>query len=142
MKMEPSGDFDQLCNQLLESQCASWGWQGAYAGQVERNMQLCTEVARLHALAEAQQTRISCLSRENQRLNCLLGHLMPRDVGPPTTYQTLTEEAMNGEAEEENKEHIQEVKKSEIVQKLETLVELSNETSPSETPNTAKSDTV
>ncbi|RSL89648.1 hypothetical protein CEP52_014845 [Fusarium oligoseptatum] len=104
-------------------------------------MQLSTEVARLHALVEAQQTRISCLSRENQRLNCLMGHLMPIDVGPPTTYQTLTEEAMNFKAEE-GKGSIQETEKSEIVQKLETLAELSDNTSPSETPNTPNSDIV
>lgn len=39
-------------------------------------MQLCTEIQRLHALVEAQQTRISYVSQENQRLNLLMGHLV------------------------------------------------------------------
>lgn len=80
--MESSRDFDQLCNQLLECQCACWAWQSAYADQVNRNMQLYTETERLHALVEAQQTRISYVTQENQRLNLLMGHLVAPPLNP------------------------------------------------------------
>ncbi|KAF4990620.1 hypothetical protein FDECE_14284 [Fusarium decemcellulare] len=135
-----TGDFDQLCNQLLECQCACWAWQSAYTAEVDRNMQLYTEIERLHALVEAQQTRISYVTKENQRLNCLMGHLMPRDVGPTTTYQSVAEEETGGRVEKNGIESTHELERSEVVQKLETIAELSSNSSPSRPPNTPKSD--
>ncbi|VTT73818.1 unnamed protein product, partial [Fusarium fujikuroi] len=73
--METSGEFNQLCNQLFECQCACWAWQGAYATQADRNMQLCTEIEQLRSLVDAQQIRIAHVTKENQRLNLLMGHL-------------------------------------------------------------------
>ncbi|EWG46548.1 hypothetical protein FVEG_15977 [Fusarium verticillioides 7600] len=115
--METSGEFNQLCNQLFECQCACWAWQGAYATQADRNMQLCTEIEQLRSLVDAQQMRIAHVTKENQRLNLLMGHLMPRDVGP---YCNMNAGSNEGDGE------IGETEKSEVVERLETIVELSD----------------
>ncbi|PNP77894.1 hypothetical protein FNYG_08620 [Fusarium nygamai] len=89
-------------------------------------MQLCTEIEQLRSLVDAQQLRIAHVTKENQRLNLLMGHLMPRDVGP---YCNMN--ADSNEAERETGE----AEKSEVVQRLETIVELSDGSS-----NTSKSE--
>ncbi|RKK18399.1 uncharacterized protein FRV6_08833 [Fusarium oxysporum] len=127
--METSGEFNQLCNQLFECQCACWAWQGAYATQADRNMQLCTEIEQLRSLVDAQQIRIAHVTKENQRLNLLMGHLMPRDVGPTTNYCSTDADSNEGNGE------TAETEKSEVVQRLETIVELSDGSS-----NTSKSE--
>lgn len=81
--METSGEFNQLCNQLFECQCACWAWQGAYATQADRNMQLCTEIEQLRSLVDAQQIRIAHVTKENQRLNLLMGHLVAYPIQHP-----------------------------------------------------------
>jgi hypothetical protein len=71
-----TADFNELCNQLLQCQCACWAWQGAYVGEVERSQRLYVEIEQLHALVNAQQERIASVTMENQRLNLLMGHLV------------------------------------------------------------------
>lgn len=66
---------------------------------------------------------------------------MPRDIGPPTTYQSLAVEATDGLVEDNVKGSTLEPEKSEVVQKLETLAELSDNPSPPHTPKTPKSNT-
>ncbi|KAH7477559.1 hypothetical protein FOMA001_g9772 [Fusarium oxysporum f. sp. matthiolae] len=92
-------------------------------------MQLCTEIEQLRSLVDAQQIRIAHVTKENQRLNLLMGHLMPRDVGPTTNYRSTDADSNEGNGE------TAETEKSEVVQRLETIVELSDSSS-----NTSKSE--
>ncbi|KAL6913372.1 hypothetical protein FSST1_011132 [Fusarium sambucinum] len=134
--MTTTADFNELCNQLLECQCACWAWQGAYTGEVERNQYLYIELERLHALVNAQQERITYVTKENQRLNLLVGHLVPRDIGPATTYKSTGLEPIVDEETEEKEDP----PKSDIVQRLETIAEMSDRSSSPSTTQAEESE--
>ncbi|KAJ6436197.1 mitochondrial-processing peptidase subunit alpha protein [Purpureocillium lavendulum] len=91
----------------------SWHvWETAYKGACRRIDELLAEVAYLHMELASSEARNLCLTRENQRVNLTLKHLVPwASVTPPTSIETSDTDGDRGRAEEkqdeENKENIQ-----------------------------------
>ncbi|KAM0429622.1 hypothetical protein ACHAPT_006226 [Fusarium lateritium] len=139
-----TGDFFHLCKRLMESQCREQAWLSWYLAECELGRQLYEDNRRLnaekdhlHILLASAQERIAQVTKENQRLNLLMGHLMPRDLGPTTTYQNPSvEQSVTEQGSEVEPDPDAESERRELVQKLETIVEVSDNPSPPQTPRT------
>ena len=64
------------CDEFWYAQTSSAGWERAYHEQCEINQQNIAKIKYLEMRISAEEVRIACLTRENQRLNLTMRHLV------------------------------------------------------------------